>query len=285
MIGIYDHIVNEVTEDTLISASLFNTKVGNIIGINLLSGESPYIKKDGTVLTTVKGTCCGCCKFCEKNCYARDYTLYRHITCLPSYIKNTTIMRNNLQNYVDQIVDICEEKSKCRTKNKKKKFKYCRYHESGEFETFLQMVGVEDVAIRVPQLRYYFYSKRFDWMERIEESGGFSDNVSPLASIWYDKEGKRNYDNPYNFAEFIYDDGSVPELDNIFHCPAVFIDGTANKMIVCEQCGRCPNAKKGMKTAVYAHGKKEKWYREGVDIEAIAREQKAKWEKIKIDLY
>ena len=280
MIGIYDHIADEITENTPMSASLFNNKVGFIIGINTLSGESPYIKKDGTVLTTVKGTCGGCCECCEGECYARNYTLFRHATCIPSYIKNTILMRNHLQSWVDQIATFCKKKVNYRNKKTGKGYKYVRYDESGEFESLMQMIGVEDVAIRVPEFRYYFYSKRFKWMETIEESGGFSDNVSAIASIWYDKEGKRNYDNPYNFPEFIYDDGSIPELDNIFHCPAVFIDGTANKAITCEECGRCPNAKKGVKIAVYAHGK-TKWHREGVDVKTIAEEQKTKWERIK----
>lgn len=268
MTGIYDYIATEVNENSVLSVSDGNRKVGNILGINLLAGESPYIKKDGTVLTTYKGTCGGCCEECENDCYARRYTHRQHNTCLPAYIKNTEIMRRNLQNYIDQVTKACKEK----TQN------LVRWHETGEFETFLQMVGVEDVAIRVPKKDYYFYTKRFDYLERVEKSGGFSDNVSALVSIWYDKEGKRNYDNPYNYPEFIYDDGSVPELDDVFHCPAVFIDGTMNHNITCDKCKRCPKAKKGQKTAVYAHGK-TKWHRDGVNVKEIAEKQKAKWRK------
>ena len=268
--GIYDECAN-VDENSMLSYSEKNDKVGNILGINTLSGESSYIKADGTVLTTYPGTCCGCCELCEDDCYARRYTMFRHTTCLPAYIKNTAIMRRDVENYIDQV---CE-------KWKIAKQDYLRWHESGEFELFMQMVGVEDVAIRVPKKRQYFYTKRFDYIERMEKSGGFSENVSPIVSIWYDKNGKRNYDNPYNYPEFIYDDGSVPELDKMFHCPAVFIDGTANKNITCEKCGRCPNAKKGQQTAVYAHGK-TKWHRDGVDVKAIAEEQKAKWKRIKL---
>lgn len=271
MVGIYDYVANEVNENSEISASLRNSKVGNILGFNTLSGNSPYIKKDGTVLTTYKGTCGGCCELCENDCYARNYTIRRHNTCIPSYIKNTEIMRRDLQNYVDQIVERCKKEIG--------KYKYCRYHESGEFESFEQMIGTVDAGIRVPDMRFYFYSKRFADMEKIEESGGFPNNVSALVSIWYDENGNKNYDNPYGFAEFIYDNGSNPELDKLFHCPAVFIDGTSNKKITCEKCGRCPNAKKGMKTAVYAHGK-TKWHRQGVDVKDIAKKQKEKWNKV-----
>lgn len=266
MKGKYDDCYN-VSDDAVISASYGNNKVGEMIGINTLAGESPYVKKDGTVLCTIKGTCEGCCEECEPECYARNYIMRKHNTCLPAYIKNTAIMRKDLQNFVDQIVNVCRKA--------KEKYKYVRYHESGEFETLMQMVGVNDVAIRVPRKRYYFYSKKFRYMEIIEESGGFADNVSALASIWYTK-GKRNYDNPYHFPEFIYDDGSVPELDHIFHCPAVFIDGSMNHNITCQKCGRCPNAKKGQQTCVYAHGR-TKWHRDGVDVKEIAKQQKAKW--------
>ena len=264
MEGIYDHCAN-ITPESQLGYSEKNDKVGNILGINLLSGESPYIKRDGTVLTTYKGTCGGCCEFCEGDCYARNYTMRRHNTCLPVYIKNTEIMRTDTQNYVNQIA----------VKAKKAKQKIIRFHESGEFEKLEQMIGVEDVAIRVPMKQLYFYTKKFGMLEIIEESGGFSDNVAPNVSIWY-HNGKRNYDNPYNFAEFIYDDGSVPELDDVFHCPAVFIDGTANHKITCEKCKRCPYAKRGQKTAVYAHGK-TKWHRDGVDVKEIAETQKKKW--------
>lgn len=270
MVGIYDYVANEVTKDSKVSVSLKNDKVGNILGFNTLSGSSPYIKKDGTVLTTYKGTCCGCCELCEDDCYARNYTMRQHNTCIPSYIKNTEIMRTNLQGYVDQIVERCKKEFE--------KYRYCRYHESGEFESLNQMIGTVDAGIRVPDMRFYFYSKRFEYMETIEESGGFPDNVSALVSIWYDENGNKNYDNPCGFAEFIYDDGNNPELDKVFHCPAVFIDGTMNRKITCEKCGRCPNAKKGMKTAVYAHGK-TKWHRDGIDVKEIAKKQKAKWNK------
>lgn len=276
MKGLYDDVANQVNEESVISASERNNKVGFIMGINTMSGESPYIKKDGTVLTTYPGTCGGCCELCEGECYARDYCMVHHNVCIPAYIKNTEIMRKYPQNYADQVV----------AKWEKAKQKYLRWHESGEFELFRQMVTVEDVAIRVPRKRQYFYTKKFNFIERMEESGGFSDNVSPIMSIWY-KDGKRNYDNPYNYPEFIYDDGSVPELDQVWHCPSVFIDGTSNKAITCEKCGKCPNAKKRgegekpVQIAVYAHGK-TKWHREGVDVKKIAEEQKAKWERIKL---
>ena len=62
----------------------------------------------------------------------------------------------------------------------------------------------------------------------------------------------KNYDNPYNLQEFIYDDGTEPELENVLHCPAVDEKGRKTGM-TCAACKLCISAKPGQKIAVYAH--------------------------------
>ena len=72
-------------------------------------------------------------------------------------------------------------------------------------------------------------------------------NLSILISIWH-----KNYDNPYNLPEFIFDDHSDPELQKIPHCPAVDEHGHETG-ITCASCKKCVYAKKGDKIAVYEH--------------------------------
>ena len=48
-----------------------NTKIGRgVFNISLLPSDEPLQKKDGKVLTNIKGTCGGCCDGCKNHCYA-----------------------------------------------------------------------------------------------------------------------------------------------------------------------------------------------------------------------
>ena len=226
----------ELDNESHIHLTYGNQKIGQILNISTLAGDEPLARKDGYVLTNVSGTCGGICELCKKECYARKYTIRRNNTVIPSYNENTLLLRERPEQYFKELKKVLEEN----------KDAVLRAHVSGEFETKDQMEEHCRIGRKTGNIQY-FYTKRFKWLEEIDNAGLMPDNVRPSVSIWHN-----NYDNPNGFHEFVYDDGTDPEVAKLPHCPAV------NKMgretgVTCDKCNRCINAKRGMKTAVYAH--------------------------------
>lgn len=209
---------------------------------NLMPGSKPLRKKDGTQLSFIEGTCTGCCEgVCDGKCYAcRDAIRYNN-SVIPRLTINTRIARADLNDLFSQLQRELDRFPLSRP---------FRPHSSGEYFSYEYFCRMNDFAERNPQRKFYDYTKRFDFVERFyRERGGFPDNFAHNMSIWH-----KNYGNPYHLPEFIYDDGTEPELKEVFHCPSVLPGGRRNKEIKCgRDCFRCINAKMGQRTAVYAH--------------------------------
>lgn len=225
-----------LTGDTHIHVSTRNKKLGiGIHNVSLLPGKKLLRKKDGTLLSNIPGTCNGCCDECEKSCYALNYTIRYHNTCVPAYQDNTLLALYDpdkywaeLQSYINNgVVGLL------------------RFHVAGEAPNKEYLERLFKFGIKNHDVRMYLYTKRYEWLEELADE--VPHNVSPLVSIWH-----KNYDNPKGFAEFIYDDGTEPDVAKLFHCPAVDKNGHETG-ITCARCKRCPYAQPGSKTAVYAH--------------------------------
>ena len=68
-----------LTPDTHVHIQDGNRKVGKgIYTINLLAGDEPLTKLDGTQLTNISGTCGGCCEHCKGDCYAIRTQVFRN---------------------------------------------------------------------------------------------------------------------------------------------------------------------------------------------------------------
>lgn len=227
--------------EMVISLAKGNSKLGKgVFAFNLLPGDRPLSTKDKGQLTNISGTCGGCCDGCESNCYAVRDTRRYHNTCIPSLAKNTLIMRHDMEGTFAQL----------RENLKKNKAKVLRYHSSGEIETYNYLLHMVKLAIEMPEVRFYFYTKRFDFMERyLKECGELPENLVCNISEWkgntdaYDLEG---------LNRFIYDDGTDPSLKNVPHCPAVNKQGRKTG-VTCEQCGLCYRGNDGHIIAVYEH--------------------------------
>lgn len=216
-----------------------NSKTGKgIYIVNLLPGSTPLTLKNGSQLTNVNGTCAGCSEYCENDCYAIRYTKLHHNSCVPIYAENTLLAKydldvffNELQNFIDRnIVAVI------------------RYHAAGEIPSYEYLLHMVSLAKANPQVQFYTYTKRFEYLERyIKYHSKFPDNLVINVSIW-----NGNYDNPYEFPEFIYDDGTNETLKNMIHCPAVDVYGHDTGE-TCSHCKMCLYAQPGSKVAVYAH--------------------------------
>lgn len=228
-----------IDDNTRVNIANGNSKLGRgIYAVNLLPGGLPLTLKDGTQLTNVIGSCAGCSKDCEHNCYAINDAKRFHNTVIKSQGANTLLARFDRERFfadVQRFVDY-------------NMIAAIRIHSSGEFLSYEYFLDWIAFAARNPEIKFYCYTKRFNFIERYLKNGDtFPGNFVVNVSIW-----KGNYKNPYGLPEFIYDDGTDPELESVFHCPAVDKDGRKTG-VTCAACKLCINAKNGERIAVYAH--------------------------------
>ena len=217
-----------------------NMKLGKgISNYSVLPGDEPLRLKNGIQLTNLCGTCHGCCKECKKECYGILNGVRHHNSCIPAWANNTVLAKEDpevfwyeMQKHIDNnIVPIM------------------RIHMAGEYFSKEYMKQSIEFASKNKMTTFYPYNKRYTWLEELDDEIGLPSNFHPLVSIWHN-----NYANPKGFAEFIYDDGTQPELDDLPHCPAVDKYGRETGW-TCARCKHCPFAERGSKMCVYAHGK------------------------------
>lgn len=226
-------------ENTTVRVQNGNDKLGKgIYTVNLLPGDTPLTLKNGTQLTNVSGSCAGCCSGCKMACYAVNDAKRYNNTVIPSQGGNTLLARFDRPRFFEDVQRFLDYNMVAAM----------RIHSSGEFLNYDYFLKWIEIAKNNPTVKFYCYTKRFNYIEKYFEAGNvFPDNFAVNVSIW-----KGNYDNPYKLPEFIYDDGTEPELKNVLHCPAT--DENGNKTgVTCASCRLCINAKPGQKIAVYAH--------------------------------
>lgn len=224
-----------------------NSKMGNIPQFNTLPGNVPLRKTDGTLLCNIHGTCGKYCKHCSKDCYAIKLALRNQTSCIPTWGRNTVILRNQPQKVRLAINEYC----------RKNIVRYFRFHTSGELENYDQLRLYVSICEDNPDVTFYMYTKAFDilrsWFNNIERLGkDVPPNFVINLSEWHnnlDPIKNEKYFKDCNI--FAYDDGDCgPRVDSMVHCPATNAKGFETG-VTCAQCRRC--MKKGNVTAVYAH--------------------------------
>lgn len=218
-----------------------NQKVGKGVWcFNLLPGSKPMSNSTRGQLTNISGTCNGCCDGCEGKCYAvRDGKLH-HNACIPAWSKNTLIMRNDIESMFTQLKNGLIQK----------KAKVLRWHSAGEIESFDYLLHMVKLAVEMPNVQFYCYTKRFDLVSQyLNDFKKFPKNLVVNISVWHDN------DKGYDFGKcnkFVYDDGTDPKIAKMRHCPAVDKNGHSTG-VKCADCGWCFKGNFGRITAVYEH--------------------------------
>ena len=228
-------------ESMTISLAKGNSKLGKgVFAFNLMPGSKPLSTKDKGQLTNVVGTCGGCCDGCENFCYAVKDTRRYHNTVIPSVGKNTVIMRHDMDKGFKQIKEALI----------KNKAKVLRWQSSGEIMNYNYLLHMVKLAIELPDVQFYFYTKRFKFMEQyLKECGELPKNLVCNISEWKGNTEGYQLD---GLNKFVYDDGTDATLENLVHCPAVSKNGRKTD-VTCDECGRCFSGNKGIITAVYDH--------------------------------
>jgi hypothetical protein len=132
----------------------------------------------------------------------------------------------------------------------KNKAQVLRFHSSGEIMSYDYLLHMVKLAVEMPNVKFYFYTKRFAFMEQfVRECGELPANLVCNISEWNGNTSGYQLD---GFNKFVYDDGTNPAVASLTHCPAVDKRGKKTG-VTCAQCGRCFSGNKGIVTAVYDH--------------------------------
>ena len=227
-----------LTGDTHVHVQDGNRKLGKgIYTINLLAGDEPLTKQDGTQLTNIPGTCAGCCDKCKGDCYAIRTQIFRNNN-IPSWADNTILATQETETFFKEIQQFLDRSMVAAV----------RFHSFGEIPSLKYLLNMVKLAEDNPTVIFYTYTKRFEWVEKyLDFNGNFPNNLVVNVSIWH-----KNYENPFNLPEFIYDDGTEEDVAMLPHCPAIDKNGNSTG-VTCAKCKRCLKAKNGSKIAVYAH--------------------------------
>lgn len=221
--------------------SYTNSKTG-FPSINLLAGDKNKVY-NGCVPETLKDTfnvIGGTCPYDCPGCYAKKIT--RNYEPAIKFALNTLEAKTDPERFWYMVEYELFKWNQFVT------YKIIRTHDSGDFfnDDYFE-TGMKFIKKHEDSTRFYGYTKAKDTVENYGIDN-LPDNFGLLCSPW-GEICKPIGDLP----QFIYDDGTNPELVNISHCPA--IDRYGKKTgIKCKDCLWCPlHAKKGGKKAVYAH--------------------------------
>ena len=232
-----------MTYDNSMKISLVNGnhKVGKGIWcFNTLPGDKPLSNSTKGQLTNIHGTCGGCCEGCKGSCYAIRDGKFHSNSCIPAWGRNTLIARNNIDGMFRQI----------KAELLMNKAKVLRWHSSGEIINYNYLLHMVKLAVEMPNVQFYCYTKRFNLVEQyLKEFKKFPKNFVVNISVWHDNA--KGYDFK-NLNWFVFDDGTDPKVAKMRHCPAVDKNGNSTG-VTCGECGWCFSGNKGRRTAVYEH--------------------------------
>lgn len=265
----------KVDQNTKISLSYGNSKIGMMINWSTLPGDSKHLlTAKGELLTDVPGTCCGKCDACFNNCYAVNSARLHHNACIPSWAKNTLMLRNYPDETFAQIDAEIRRVNKAYYKSGNAadlKYKFVRINTAGELGSVEELERWNDLAKKHPELQFGIYSKNEEiLLVFFKKHGQTADNFVINVSQWHGTQNNTiielakigakfnifEYDDS-NRAWCSLDDHEKTRLANCQHCLAVTKAGKHAKKadgspILCTDCGRCYR-KTGATTAVYDH--------------------------------
>ena len=217
-----------------------NIKVGKMWTWSKLAGKG--------IISGCKGTCGEHCKGCynaedpkKSSCYVfKSYVQYGWDggTVVKSHIRNTNIIRNNINKAFEDI--------RLQLKRAKKKPSAVRIHASGELESTKELQMWLETAKMFPEIPFYVYTKAYNIIDDILSNDNMKDlpnNFYINISIWH-KNGIESY-NKWKHLDtiraFVYDDGYdySKKLKIDCYCPAYDKNGKLNHKLTCDKCKIC----------------------------------------------
>lgn len=209
-----------------------NIKLGNMATFNKLYGNDEFMTEYGKIA----GSCGDHCRGCKAACYVRKS--YRYPSVIKGHARNTAAMRLDMKKAFS---DIDAQLSRKRTP-----YNVVRIHQSGEIESTDELINWVKIAARHPETRFYIYTKNFQALRGLIESGEtITSNFTLLISIWHEIgiDEYNQYKNHDFIKAFVYDDHNfnyaAAGLNIQAYCPAYDENGKMNHEKTCEKCGLC----------------------------------------------
>lgn len=242
------------THETTLTANLTprfwpsygNEKVGGkaagMMAIGYMPGSGVLTYNDGVPVTDCLGTCGAVdCSGCQKACYAVSM-IKRYRDARNHRIENTLQLRADINKHFDDI----------RAAILRDKIRVVRYTDSGEIESYLQFMKLVNLALGLPSVRFYLYTKNYAVLREYFGRGDrfeLPSNLVVLISIWEDLGEKefQEFRHHKNIKAFAVKPATVkPEV----MCPAYKKDPNTgrvklNKEMTCVKCGLCTGARGG----------------------------------------
>lgn len=217
----------------------------HIPAFNLLAGDGDAHGYDGLIPAAIRENAPDYVAACRGTCGAG-------CDCPGCYAKNTTRYPDAFLNYAENTFLALSDPVACVAAVERAVFgggkspAVFRIHDSGDFFSPAYFRAWVDLIRRHPETAFGAYTKAAD----IVTDYGIENlpaNLSLLCSPW------PGYCEPIgDLPQFIYDDGSDPNVARLPHCPAVDRDGKRTG-VTCDACRYCYHARRGSRRAVYAH--------------------------------
>lgn len=263
----------KINDESRVSLSIGNEKIGKMINFSTLPGNKDnMLKAKEMLLTDVPGTCCGNCSACFKNCYAAKSAKLHHNAIIPSWGKNTLMLRSNPVQVFDQIDQQIRKLNKkfYEGKASEPEYKFYRHNVSGELQSLQELELLNDLANKHPAINFGVYSKNSEVLiEFFKKHGQTADNLTINLSEWHGtmsqtRDALDAIGAKYNIFE--YDDSNrshctlseddKARLAKTIHCPGIDKNGhhvsINGQALTCDKCKLCYK-KLGKTIAVYDH--------------------------------
>ena len=239
--GNRSHKVPQPWDETRTRCSYSNGKTG-IPSVSFLAGDS-RAAYDGSFPAVIRPLFEGVTGTCNSNCpgcYAKAIT--RNIEPAIKYTLNTIEMKENPERFVSLV------ERELFTGNPLQSPRVVRLHDSGEIYSVEYWRAVLAMINRHPETRFGTYTKAAD----VVTACGVSRDDLPQNLVMSCSPWEGHCAPIADLPQFIYDDGTKPELEKLPHCPAVNKDGHRTG-VTCAECLHCYTAERGARWCVYAH--------------------------------
>lgn len=215
-----------------------NGKLGkHVMAVSYVPGNGLLHFKDGRLVSDCLGTCSKVdCSQCGKFgiCYAiNSYVIRPNVTI--ARIENTLQLRNDMKKHFQDLEKAIRDNG----------VKVVRYTESGELESYEQLINLYNVAIRNPETRFYLYTKNYQVLRCFFDFRVLPTNMVVLISVWGD-QGRdawnefKKYRNVKCFAV-------NSDMQVTCNCPAYYKDENGktkrDSSATCEKCRLCYDSK------------------------------------------
>ena len=187
---------------------------------------------------SVKGSCkCKYCKGCCKTCYVKKS--YRHKSVIYGHAIRTIAMRY----FPHELFAVIDRQ----LQRMRKKAKYVRIHQSGEYESLQEFIFWLDMSRLHPETVFYCYTKAFDFIipYLLQHENELPDNFIILISIWHNY-GIKEFNAVKHIKTvkaFVYDDRTfnyaAAGIDITYYCAAYDINGKLDHDETCDECQAC----------------------------------------------